>query len=315
MKKNIVSIIVPIYNSEDFLERCLDSIMAQTYANIEVILVDDGSVDESFAICKVYEKKDVRFKAIKKCNNGVSSARNYGLKLASGDYVCFFDSDDVVEPNMVERLLDNLLRHEADLSMCGYNIIDNCRVSEKKQKIASFLMLSKEDFHRNYRVYQGYLWNKMFKTDIAKKVLFDEDIYCCEDELFVVRYVEYCAVFYYDNELLYNYYIDVAKSFDIKNEDDKRITQIEAKRRELDVLEKYGFSVYKDYYTGFFLAINDISHKCSRRVVDKRIVDKMYKTLLCSDEVGLSLKISLYIKYRFFWLYDGGKRFLKHLKR
>ena len=108
MDKAKISVIVPVYNTEKFLNNCIESILNQTHKNLEVIIIDDGSTDNSPAICDEYAKKDSRVKVIHKENGGVSSARNAGLDIASGEYIGFIDGDDVIEPDMYHFLLANL---------------------------------------------------------------------------------------------------------------------------------------------------------------------------------------------------------------
>ena len=115
----LISVIVPVYKVEKYLRKCVDSIIAQTYKNLEIILVDDGSPDNCGAICDEYEKKDSRIKVIHKENGGLSSARNAGLDIASGEYIGFIDSDDFVSPRMYERMYDAIKRTGADLCKCN----------------------------------------------------------------------------------------------------------------------------------------------------------------------------------------------------
>ena len=112
MKNNLISIIVPIYNSENYIKKCLDSILAQTYSNLEVILIDDGSTDNSYNICKDYQKKDNRIVLLQQKNAGVSRARNHGLEVAKGEYIGFVDSDDLLDENwyVILDLIKNLIK-------------------------------------------------------------------------------------------------------------------------------------------------------------------------------------------------------------
>lgn len=123
--KDLISIIVPVYNVEEYLVECLDSIVKQSYSNIEIIIVDDGSTDGSGKICKEYLKKDNRIKYYKKKNGGLSSARNYGIKKSSGKYLSFIDSDDVISYNMIEILYKELINNSCDISVCKYKIFTN----------------------------------------------------------------------------------------------------------------------------------------------------------------------------------------------
>ena len=113
-----ISVIVPVYKAEDVLMKCVESILTQTYTNLEVILVDDGSPDHSGAICDQYVKKDSRVKVIHKKNGGVSSARNYGLNIATGDYCTFVDSDDYIDPTMYENMMKKAKQFDCDVVMC-----------------------------------------------------------------------------------------------------------------------------------------------------------------------------------------------------
>lgn len=115
----LISVIVPVYKVEDYLERCVESIRNQTYPNLEIILVDDGSPDNSGAMCDAYAREDSRIRVIHKINGGLSSARNAGLTIAKGDYIGFVDSDDWVEPDMYETMYGLIEEHKAQISACG----------------------------------------------------------------------------------------------------------------------------------------------------------------------------------------------------
>ena len=117
MQKPLISIIIPVYNAEKYLPNCLDSVINQTYKNLEIILVDDGSTDKSSEICDEYAQKDFRIKLIHKENGGVSSARNAGLALVSGDYIAWVDSDDFVAPDYIEYMYKLLKEYDADISL------------------------------------------------------------------------------------------------------------------------------------------------------------------------------------------------------
>lgn len=123
MQSVLVSIIIPAYNIEKYLGRCLDGVVSQTYGNIEVIVVNDGSKDGTGKVIDEYAKKDSRIIPIHKENGGVSSARLAGIKASKGDYIGFVDGDDFIDPDMYERLVSNALMHNADISHCGYKIV------------------------------------------------------------------------------------------------------------------------------------------------------------------------------------------------
>ena len=122
---NLISIIVAIYNVDQYLEQCIDSIINQSYKNLEIILVNDGSTDNSKNICDYYSEIDKRIKVVHKKNGGVSSARNTGIDIATGDYIAFVDSDDYLELNMYETMINNLEQNQCDMGVCGYSIFYN----------------------------------------------------------------------------------------------------------------------------------------------------------------------------------------------
>lgn len=183
MKK--ISIIVPIYNIEKYLPRCLESILAQTYKDIEVILVDDGSVDNSGRIADTYANKDQRIKVIHQINKGVSAARNAGLDLATGDYIGFVDGDDYIEPDMYEILMQIMDEQQVDIAHCGYQMVYPSRVdyyynTKEKQK------MNREEgvfeILKGRKVEPG-LWNKLYKAELFKQVRLPVGIAETEDLL------------------------------------------------------------------------------------------------------------------------------------
>lgn len=177
MADNLVSVIVPVYKVEKELTRCLDSILSQTYKNLEILIVDDGSPDRCPQICDTYAKKDHRIKVFHKENGGLSSARNYAIERASGDYIAFIDSDDWVEDNFIELLLNNLLKEQADLSIVGYifawdsgkvqgNTIGNeYEVMNTEQAIRELFIQKK---------FQCMVCTKLYKKELFNQVRFPE---------------------------------------------------------------------------------------------------------------------------------------------
>lgn len=125
MKTELISVIIPVYKVEKYINRCVESVLVQNYHNIEVILVDDGSPDNCGIICDRYADKDSRVKVIHKTNGGLSDARNAGLNIATGQYICFIDSDDYIEKDMLKDMYDNIVRTGADITICNYCAVDN----------------------------------------------------------------------------------------------------------------------------------------------------------------------------------------------
>lgn len=193
---NKVSIIVPIYNTEKYLKACLDSIINQTYQNLEIILIDDGSTDNSGKIIDDYAKKDKRIKAIHQKNAGQSAARNRGLKEASGEYISFIDADDKVKPAFIEKLLTQF-DNNTSLTICGIHY------RRLKQNSAEDVYTNKlrskkpKESKKAYILYllaiDGRLYssvNKLYKADLAKTLTFDETVNFAEDTRFVLNYLK-----------------------------------------------------------------------------------------------------------------------------
>lgn len=126
--KSLISVIVPVYNVANYIKKCTDSIINQTYCNLEIILVDDGSIDGSAELCDKIASSDNRIKVIHKKNGGLSDARNIGIEFANGDFISFIDSDDYIECDMLDELFNNICAHEAEISVCGYDMIYPSRI-------------------------------------------------------------------------------------------------------------------------------------------------------------------------------------------
>lgn len=196
---SIVSIIVPVYNVEKYLKKCLDSIIKQTYENLEIILVDDGSTDSSGIICDEYALKDDRIKVIHKKNGGLSDARNVGIDNANGSYLCCIDSDDYVDEEMIQRLYNSVIANGADMSICNFlEVDDNGIVLPKEQSgIMGDGVLYKNEFYSpsNIKYFTVFTvaWNKLYKREI-----FDDIRYpygkIHEDEFVVHKIFDKCNV-------------------------------------------------------------------------------------------------------------------------
>ena len=185
MKKTL-SVIVPIYNVEKYLSKCLDSIISQTYEKLEIILINDGSTDRCGEICKNYALKDSRVKYIYKQNGGLASARNAGLDIASGDYISFVDSDDWIDTDMYETLIYHLETTDSDIAVCGIKEVfpDATRFKSNTGNISFFNITEAiESLVSPNNIVRFEVWNKVFKKDIIGESRFkDKQIY--EDVFF-----------------------------------------------------------------------------------------------------------------------------------
>lgn len=171
----LISVIVPIYNVEKYLNKCVDSIINQEYTNLEIILVDDGSPDNCGRICDEYKGKDSRIKVIHKENGGLSSARNAGLDIATGDYIGFVDSDDYIEPDMYSKLLQAIAKENCSLAICGtaYVFEDGKRI--EKTLAGNVLVMNFEEAlteMNQYRYFDMGAWSKLYNAKLFADIRF-----------------------------------------------------------------------------------------------------------------------------------------------
>lgn len=198
----LVSIIVPIYNLEKYLERTLESITHQTYKEIEIILVDDGSTDLSAKQCDEAAKNDNRIKVLHQPNSGVSSARNAGLKIASGKFLCFIDGDDIVDKDMIKKLYDAM--DDGDMAICGLRYIDDNKDSNASGKMVySAENAIKELCNNDIISYSACA--KLYITERVKSINFDINTGILEDYLFVCNYLCKCKKVSVIQDYLYFY--------------------------------------------------------------------------------------------------------------
>ena len=197
-----VSIIVPVYNAEKTIGRCVDSILSQQYTDFELLLVDDGSTDSSGAICDSYTLADSRVQVIHKENTGVSDTRNIGISRAAGVYLQFLDSDDWITPDATKLLVETARDHDCDLVISDFYRVVGERVSRKgdidedrvltREEYAAHMMEQPADF------YYGVLWNKLYRRDIVEshRLRMDPELSWCEDFMFNLEYIRHAQRFY-----------------------------------------------------------------------------------------------------------------------
>ena len=209
----LISIIAPIYCVEDYIHRCVDSLINQTYSNLEIILVDDGSPDNCGQICEEYAKKDHRVKVIHKKNGGISSARNAGIDICKGKYIMFIDSDDYIAPTTIEHLYKDITSTGADISICDYiSFSDRVTVKNKYPKKVftvsgddKYRYIAPSDVYSDYGVVSIVQWNKLFKAKIFKNLRYSEGK-INEDEFIITSEFSLADKISYNLAPLYHYY-------------------------------------------------------------------------------------------------------------
>ena len=183
----MISVIVPVYNCEKYIHRCVDSVLSQTYADFELILIDDGSKDNSGKICDDYSKKDSRIKVVHQKNQGVSAARNNGVEISKGEYITFIDSDDWIDKSFLQVLYDACIENDAEISVCGYVMADDIgtendinnevKVMESRDSISHYAELNLQRKSAHFRS----PWAKLIKRESMKDVHFPTDRSYAED--------------------------------------------------------------------------------------------------------------------------------------
>lgn len=208
----LVNIVIPVYNIESYIGNCLNSLINQTYSNIEIICIDDGSSDGSAGIIKAMAAKDARIKYFFQENSGVSAARNFGLHKATGDYITFVDGDDYLHNRAIELFVDCALKTGADMVFADYvetSSLDHAMptLSEPVYKEFSFTgqSIEREDLLKP-------VWAKLIKSSVAKSQQFNREYYICEDVNYTVKLINESKNIYFINEGLYYYYIRAASA-------------------------------------------------------------------------------------------------------
>lgn len=207
MNDKKITVIIPMHNTEEYIERCIRSVINQTYKNLEIIIVNDGSTDDSLQICERLKGEDTRIKIINQENKGVSGARNAGLESATGEYIGFIDSDDFLEKNMYEKLIGYIEKYDADFASARAYMIDRngiLEVSHYNNYVDSF-----EDEKSILKSYvDGFLtiavWDKLFKREAIGNIRFDSTVFC-EDAKFVLDVCSKVKKVVCTSERLYNH--------------------------------------------------------------------------------------------------------------
>lgn len=299
----LISIIIPVYNGEDTVFSCVNSVLQQSYKNIEIIIIDDGSDDGTYAVCKEKFLNENKVKIYRqKENRGVSAARNKGLALAQGDYIIFCDADDTMQENMLEVLLTYAMADGADIVCCAYESCNNWITVQKP-----VIMDNKREILFSIGKYGGFVWNKLFSKNIIADIKFDESLVLCEDMVFIIECVskkESCKLEYI-SEKLYNY----SKGGITAGASDKHFKKDnycyeEAMLRAI----QYAGEEYKEYYIHktFMLAVverdfdkryHNLNNK--NRLILKDVLKRTRKGFLLDKEILLTIRIITYFRYLF----------------
>ena len=316
MDKPMISVIVPVYNVEKYLKKCVSSLCNQTYKNIEIILIDDGSTDSSGTICDNLKQTDKRIIVFHKINQGLSSARNAGIRLSSGNFIAFVDSDDYVASDMIELLYKNLVEYNADISACGYTMVyknknvsisNNDKITVYKRIDALKKMFLKNDI--------GMIFcNKLFKKKLFENIEFPL-FQNFEDINTIYKVINKADSVVYDPTEKY-YYIQREDSINGKNFKNKKFNN---KIYDLynATYEVYKF-IEKSYpeilYNASIGCINNLLRVNNQLIIykikdekvrmkTKIIIQENYKKILFDKEISLTRKFQYFLFLKLNWIY------------
>lgn len=237
---DLISVIVPIYKVEEYLDRCVRSIAEQTYSDLEIILVDDGSPDGCPAICDAWAEKDARIKVIHKENGGLSDARNAGIEIATGEYVAFIDSDDSIEPDFIQKLYDAITEYNADVAECAVLYVDESGNTLRERNSAPMTEMGKIEALRRLVLEDGVyqtVWNKLYRREVVADIPFAVGKYH-EDEFWTYQVFDRIEKLAVVHDSLYNY-LQRGSSIIGVGYNIRRLDGLEARFLRMKHLQKY----------------------------------------------------------------------------
>lgn len=286
-ENELISVIVPVYNVEKYIKKCINSIITQSYNNIEIILVDDGSTDSSGKICDLYKKLDNRIIVVHKINGGLSSARNEGLNIAKGKLISFVDSDDYIEKDFLKELKDNMRKYNSDISICNINYIkDGKKIIKNKYLIDDFYVSGKDKFNTIFNEYDSisvYAWNKLYKIELFNNVRFPYGkIY--EYSYILCNLLDESNIVSYTSKTLYNYVYreeSIGNRFGINH-----FNKIDSNNRKIEFFRKKGYDdlLVKEKNNKINNIIINLSKMKKNKIKDKEVFNKYYKELLDTNK-------------------------------
>lgn len=303
----LVSLLSPCYNVEKFLPQCLDSIISQTYSNLQIVLIDDGSKDDTWRVMQDYAGKDNRIEIYHQENQGVAATRNHLLDKVKGDYVLFVDSDDWIEPDMVEFLVGKALTNNIEMVVCGNVINDTPPASEYNEELWSQDKVVKE-FLRHVSI-NGSLWNKLTKVNLLHNVKFHCGISYGEDALFCWELLQNTKSILVTNKQLYHYRMNEISlshsAFGSKKLSGHKVWTIlceETKR----LYPKFIDIAHARFCVETTLLLRDAAHCGYKEIDNVRMLQQTIKQYWhCLNKVNITsskMKIYAFLACRSYWL-------------
>ena len=326
----MISVIVPVYQCEKYLSRCIDSILNQTFSDLEIVLIDDGSTDQSPRICDEYKKQDNRVKVVHQENKGVAAARNSGLDIAKGNYITFVDSDDYIEPDMYEQMMEKAIQYDCDVIMCDCvkDFPDKSQIYSHDIRAGYYSHIQlKSEYYPHLLIMENVEypatisnWLLLFKKSL-NKVRYVEGVRFSEDLLFGAQLLLYAKSFYYLKGKPYYHYVmnesSATHTFQKDKWNDYKVLYSAAEKFFLSHA-KFDFRHQLDLMLLFFVynAVEELSstRRLSRLerkslsnsiLSDIQVKQMFYRLNILSLPISWKLKIITYLyKYRLLFIYS-----------
>lgn len=310
-----ISVVVPVYNTEAALSACVESLLGQTYRNLELLFVDDGSTDGSAALLEAYAKRDDRIRVIRQENGGVSAARNTGIDAATGDWIGFVDSDDSVEPNYCETLLSAFFAHpEIGVSVCNRFIHGHPNGQETGGAAGAGTVLSPREAIRCAvsigQSFEGYLWNKLFRAELFREMQngrprfrLDPSLSVCEDLLLCVEIFAAGQSAFYTDRPLYHYHYREGGA--LRTLDEKRMSEFAARDRVERIAASFDEALLHTAELSRVKSALNLLYEAKRRhdpalaARMKREVDQRIGSLLRARDLPRAEKLKLPVRRMF----------------
>ncbi len=305
MDNEIISIIVPCYNVEKYIERCVTSLVNQTYINIEIILVDDGSTDSTSELCESYKRDDSRIKVIHKKNGGLSDARNAGMKVATGNYFFFLDSDDFISTDTIKFLYKNLLDKDADISTCAHiNYFENKSTKNRTYDNKNFVYET-EDALKNL-LYEKNIttsaWGKLYKRNLFDNIEYPKGKICEDLPTTYLLFAKSKRVSI--NSIPMYYYLIRKDSIIHSKFNKKRLDALDFAEEETKFIkEKFpniiNAAISREFMEAVYISTTipcSIEYKDARKKI-KNILKKYRKNVLIDSNVNMNEKVYAYMSY------------------
>lgn len=270
----MISVIIPAYNIAPYLEHCVDSVLNQTYTDFEILIVNDGSTDETADLCDKLALRDSRIRVFHKQNGGVSSARNLAIENAKGDMISIIDGDDWVEPTLFEDAVNSMKQNNAQVFMFEYFVDKNDESIKHRVSDSKYGVLDTETaLIRTISPDNQFAWSKIFDKELLHDTIFDENIILGEDTLFICEIIARAKRIFYSDNVHYHYVIRensaITSAFNIR-----KMTGIDAYQKELELCINSGFKVAEDYARS---AIVDLGIALCQRASESDVKKQAYR--------------------------------------